>query len=237
MGASVSNTALNWAFEQVLKPSEKFILVALANWADKFGLVWRDTKHLRGDTCQNRKTILAGTARLASLKLISDSGRRAGQTKSIVVWQLALPDRKRSQKGDTFQPGKNSRAVPVLRGSSPENGHRDGAAYITSTHKIRRTSTRVGETRSEEATEGAARKPVRLTPDEAEFMALCREVFGLDEMHQNYRSWLKRYRSEIHTRRKWNRAVLDVREILKNPNHGIENPAAYATRLFTSVFA
>src|SRR6186997_1741382 len=103
---AVSWDAIRWALEQKLdRLSDKFVLVILGNWADETGASWRPIKLLAEDACGDPKTIQASLARLQVLKLISDTGKREGHTKGIVVFQLALPVQKRSQKRDHFKPG------------------------------------------------------------------------------------------------------------------------------------
>lgn len=85
----MSNAALAWAFScNVSRSSDKFILVALANYADDMGICYPSQTKLVGDTALDRKTIIAGLRRLSDVGLIADTGARKGVTGQIVIYRL-----------------------------------------------------------------------------------------------------------------------------------------------------
>lgn len=103
----------------------KFLLVAMANYADENGICYPSVRRLTEDTEQDRKTILKHIAKLESIHLLEDTNRRCGQTHSVPIYRLLISSPKsgtattkpteQSQKRDTLA----GEAVPFFPGSSP----------------------------------------------------------------------------------------------------------------------
>lgn len=87
----MSTRAITWAMErQGLKSSTKFVLVALANYANEQHEAYPSVAALESDTCQDRKTVLANLRRLVDGGFLMDSGKRVGSTAQVVVYRLAV---------------------------------------------------------------------------------------------------------------------------------------------------
>lgn len=85
----MSNAALNWAFTaKVSRSCDKFLLVALANYADDEGVCFPSQSRLVEDTALDRKTVIAGVRRLVETGLLLDTGNRVGATRQIAVYRL-----------------------------------------------------------------------------------------------------------------------------------------------------
>lgn len=133
----MSVEAITWALKQDIKPSgTKFVLVAIANCADgKDGIAWPSVAYLAEATGQDRKTVMAGIARLMETGYIRDTGERRGLTKQVIVYQL--PDfetffPKQSQKRDSTENG----TVPKFPSNStgtPQKQYRNSAETVPKT--------------------------------------------------------------------------------------------------------
>lgn len=88
----MSNEAINWAFAQQLKSSQKFLLVAMANIADSRWACWPSYKYLSDATGQDIKTIASNLRKLREFGYITDTNQRKGPTGRVVVYQLNTPD-------------------------------------------------------------------------------------------------------------------------------------------------
>ena len=105
----MSIDALNRAFKADIKKSSlKFIMVALADYANEEGQAYPSIQTLNSKTSLNRKTIIAGLIQLESLGYLKNTGKKVGRTRSITVWQITEPG-EQSQKRDSLV-------------SSPKNG-------------------------------------------------------------------------------------------------------------------
>lgn len=127
---------LNAAFQSNVKPSaKKFVLVALANYANKKGIAYPTAESLSNKTGQNIKTVVKHLSNLSSENIITDTGKRVGKTGSVIKYQInleALPktDELRSPKNGTATDesspknglAKPSEAHPKTDKSSPKNG-------------------------------------------------------------------------------------------------------------------
>lgn len=85
----MSFQAMAWAITQdIPRTSEKFLLVMLANYADKDGYCYPSIERLCQELSQNRKTVIKSIKSLIENGLLRDTGRRIGFTKSVVIYQL-----------------------------------------------------------------------------------------------------------------------------------------------------
>lgn len=96
---------LNWALNQKTgSSSTKAVFMALAlhaaNADDPTPEVWPSVARISEITELNRKTVLSSLHALRDAGWISDTGRRVGDTRKVVVWQLAWACNKSSQKRD-----------------------------------------------------------------------------------------------------------------------------------------
>lgn len=118
----MSFDALSWAAKQ--RPGNlaaKMALLALANYANEAGHAYPSTAAIADFGDMNHKTATAALDRLEELNLISDSGKRAGRSGQIKVYQLhleSLPKQEASQ----------NRKPPVL-------GNKDTQKRVTDTIK------------------------------------------------------------------------------------------------------
>lgn len=88
----MSFPALGWASKQNPgKVSDKMVLFALADrHNEEEDLAWPSIKWLAEFSCLDRKTVIAALDRLEALGLISDSGKRFGQTRQVKGYRLNL---------------------------------------------------------------------------------------------------------------------------------------------------
>lgn len=85
----MSNAAITHAFSTPIdRSSDKFIFVALANYADDSGICYPSQTKLIGDTSLDRKTVISGIQRLCDRGLIVDTGHRKGATGQIIVYRI-----------------------------------------------------------------------------------------------------------------------------------------------------
>ena len=97
----MSIDATRWAWQQRnLLPSQKLVLLSLADRASEDNTAWPSAQRLHLDTGLNRKTILAALTALCDLGLIADTGRRAGKTQGVRVFHMPLvPGRHDAESG------------------------------------------------------------------------------------------------------------------------------------------
>lgn len=85
----MSNSALSWAFSaKVDRSTDKFVLVALANYSDDMGISYPSQARLVADTTLDRKTVISAIARLQDAGLIVDTEYRKGGTNQVIVYRL-----------------------------------------------------------------------------------------------------------------------------------------------------
>lgn len=115
----MSIAALNWAFLQNIGSSPKFILVALANCADKdTGMAYPSVALLREMTGLDRKTVLVALQTLLERGLIRDTGDRKGRTAQVKVFHLTVP--KTGLLNGTVNGTLSHRTVPDFLAKSPK---------------------------------------------------------------------------------------------------------------------
>ena len=85
----MSIEAVSWVLKlEIARSSEKFVMVCLANYADKSGICYPSVQTLCRDTGQDRKTVTCNLKRLCEKGLLRDTGRRIGATGRVTVYQL-----------------------------------------------------------------------------------------------------------------------------------------------------
>tara|TARA_B110000027_G_C16102953_1_gene293949 strand:- start:132 stop:848 length:717 start_codon:yes stop_codon:yes gene_type:complete len=122
----VSIEALNCAFKADIKKSSlKFILVAMADYANEEGEAYPSIQTLNNKTSLNRKTIIAGLMQLESLGYLKNTGKKVGRTNSISVWQITNSV-EQSQKGDSLVSSpKNGTSSSPKKGTPKQSQKRD----------------------------------------------------------------------------------------------------------------
>jgi hypothetical protein len=94
MVAKLSVHALSWAFGCPVKnPSEKLVLLALANYADSTGLCWPKVKTLCVDTSLSERTVRTALRRLDGdfIGVEKRRGKTGQQASSVYRLSLGLP--------------------------------------------------------------------------------------------------------------------------------------------------
>lgn len=83
----MSFQAIAWAFKQPAKTAEKFLLIAVSNYADEQGHAWPSVERLSLDTGMSRATVKRGLKRLEDGGYISRHKRLKGhlQTSNLYV--------------------------------------------------------------------------------------------------------------------------------------------------------
>jgi hypothetical protein len=84
----MSLPAITWAFKQNLRPAERFVLVALADFADEDSRAFPSVETLARKTGHGRRTVVWALQRLRTLGLIGDTGERLGRTGRVKVWAV-----------------------------------------------------------------------------------------------------------------------------------------------------
>jgi DNA-binding Lrp family transcriptional regulator len=85
----LSIQAVSWAFNQdIAQSSEKFVLIALCNYADTLGICYPSIARLAFDTGLDRKTVMDRIASLESNGIIRDTKKRVGPTRRVTVYKI-----------------------------------------------------------------------------------------------------------------------------------------------------
>ena len=89
----MSIQALSWSFKQeALTSSQKFVLVALANFASETLLAYPSVETICKITRQKDETVRNALKDLLADGLIVDTGKRVGDTQRIRVFRLVIPE-------------------------------------------------------------------------------------------------------------------------------------------------
>ena len=87
----MSNAALNWAFGLNIKPTEKFILISLADSADDYGYCFPSYKTITKKTNYSRSTVIRAIEALTDQGLIEKQKRvRTNGSDTSNIYKLAL---------------------------------------------------------------------------------------------------------------------------------------------------
>lgn len=114
----MSFAALAWAATQ--RPGNlaaKMVLLGLANFADEHGCAYPSTAALAEFGDMDHKTATAALDRLVELRLIADSGERAGRTKQIKVYRLNIESQPETEAYQKRKPSVSSVKDPQKRGT------------------------------------------------------------------------------------------------------------------------
>lgn len=132
----MSITTMNWALRLSLPPrtsSAKSLLMVLSYRArptaqEKFEC-YPSVSYLAGATGQNRKTIQSNLVKLQRWGLLSDTGRRMGKTRQVIVYRLHL--REGISTGHPQKSGKNAERSPKKNVKQPKNDAKDDQTRAT----------------------------------------------------------------------------------------------------------
>lgn len=113
----MSRIATSWVWEQTLKPSQKLLLLSLADRADEHHCCYPSITRLMHDTGLDKKTIGKWINEMIQQGLLIDTGERKGITKRVRVLKLNL-DFEFTQKGD-----HSNKANKPKTGNVPKNGN------------------------------------------------------------------------------------------------------------------
>jgi hypothetical protein len=114
----MSFAALAWAAKQRTgKMAAKNALLALANWADEEGCAYPSTAAIAEFGDMDHKTATAALDHLARMGLIEDTGRRAGHTRQIKIYRLAIESIPEAEAFQKRKPSASSAKAPQKRGT------------------------------------------------------------------------------------------------------------------------
>jgi hypothetical protein len=86
---TMSIRAIQWAFDQeVFSSPQKFVLVAVSNFANDTGKTYPAAATIADITQQNVKTVRRALAKLVAQGFLEDTGKRYGDTQQVKVYQL-----------------------------------------------------------------------------------------------------------------------------------------------------
>lgn len=175
----MSHEATSWAFAQRdLTTGAKFLLVAVANHANKFGVAFPGHKSLAEDCACSRKAIGANMARLEEAGLVKRVGRRrenGSRTSDWVILAPRVPDRKPMLDAPTDEfPADVAVLAKRWEETSGDDslGNDPGGGHVTS---------RGGPEPSEEPEDGSsasARVPAEMAEDAAALLKAKAKVDG-----------------------------------------------------------
>jgi len=112
---------MTWAFEQqVFSSPQKFVLVALANFANEENYAYPSVATICGITMQKDETVRSALVALAEQGFIEDTGKRYGHTQQVKVWKLNLKTPEMGGLKDT--PKDSPKTPPKLPPKTPEKG-------------------------------------------------------------------------------------------------------------------
>lgn len=122
----MSYDAVNWAIAQEIPHSSaKFVLVVMAHHANKESWeAWLSVAKLAQSTGQDRKTVMSNISRLQQMGFISDTGKRAGETKQVPVFVLNSTKIGTAKSADTNDEGSTGKGTvkQSQKRDSTENG-------------------------------------------------------------------------------------------------------------------
>jgi hypothetical protein len=120
----MSIKALNWAYKQSrgLNSTSKFVLTALADYANDEGCAYPSQETLSSRTLLNPKTVTVCLQRLVFHGFIQDTGERKGRTMSVKVYHLNLEAPPKTEELSTpeiggAKPGSYPSSTPEIGGS------------------------------------------------------------------------------------------------------------------------
>lgn len=117
----MSLDATRWAWQQELRPSQKLVLLSLADRAGSDNTVWPSYEQICFDTGLDRKTVWGAIKAMVELGLMVDTGERKGVTKQIPVLRLVGVQMREKEQSEKRNDSENG-TVPKRARKSSENG-------------------------------------------------------------------------------------------------------------------
>lgn len=84
----MSFQAMAWAIKQPVKPSEKLLLIVMANYADDIGQCWPSVETLSRDTGMSRATVKRTLTKLEKIGFIARYKRSKGNLQTSNLYAL-----------------------------------------------------------------------------------------------------------------------------------------------------
>lgn len=130
---SVDATRFVWGLN--LRPTEKLIMLSIADRAGETHEAWPSIGRLEKDTCLDRKTIIAKLKTLCEIGILSDTGDKKGATMSVKKYRIngvngrdeAVPKTEQSQKRNSSENGTDSSSE---NGTGKQSQKRDTESII-----------------------------------------------------------------------------------------------------------
>lgn len=186
----MSTHCLNLAFKsEVKKSSLKFILVALADYANEDHEAYPSIQTLVRKTALDRKTVQAGLNELVELGYIYDTRLRRGSTKGVKVWKLTI---ERSQKWDSLSDPKNGTPSDPKNGITKRSQKRDiePSSFLTT-----RVTKEKEKKESNEKPKNQTARGTRLSPDwqptqeDLKYIKERRPDLNIQDTSENFRDY------------------------------------------------
>lgn len=89
----MSIEAINWAFKQEVKPTQKLVLIALANFADDHEICWPRINTISNMTCLSGRAIQKSLKELSDINLITRAERAGNRGNDSNVYRLHVSDK------------------------------------------------------------------------------------------------------------------------------------------------
>lgn len=109
----MSFEATTWAFEQELPSGAKFLLVALANGADEFGIGFSGREFLAGRCCCSAVSVSSNMKRLEEADLLARVERRRSNGSRTSDWSVLAPNLE--DRGAMLDADEDEFPIPVAR--------------------------------------------------------------------------------------------------------------------------
>lgn len=141
----MSIDATKWAWSQTIAPSQKIVLLSMADRAGETHVCWPSLARLQADTCLDRKTIMGAIFQLEEAGLIAVK-RQIGQGNSYQL--IGVNDRETSTKNGTGSGIKNTPSTSTNNGTTTSTKNGTSTENGTSTNNGTPTSPKNGTTTS-----------------------------------------------------------------------------------------
>jgi hypothetical protein len=129
----MSIRAIDWALRQDIKlPTDKFVLVILANYVGDTGLAFPSTQTISRITGLCRRSVIQALDRLVEQRWIEDTGKRTGTTKQIKAYRLSAAIE--SGKGAPDTPLKGAADASLKGAPGASKGAADARLRVQQMH-------------------------------------------------------------------------------------------------------
>ena len=121
----MSIRAIAWVLEQEIKsPTDKFVLVILANYVGDTGMAFPSTETIGRVTGLCRRSVVQALDRLVEQRWIEDTGKRTGRTKQVKAYRLSA----------AIESGKGANNTPLKGASDSSKGAADARLRVQQMH-------------------------------------------------------------------------------------------------------